>query len=121
MTSLTLHAPNRSGPVETLASWRAVIDERLLWSVVLCVFVLDLATTAFGLSVGLSELNPIAASLLATHGIASLVVVKSAVLAVGVLCYSIVPDRHGILVPLGLALPWGLAVVVNSLAIVVAS
>lgn len=41
MTSLNLRAPNRSAPVETLGAWRAVIDERLSWSVVLCVFVLD--------------------------------------------------------------------------------
>ena len=95
-------------------------NERLLWAVVVVVFALDLVTTRLGLAIGLAESNPVAAALLAGYGFAALVVLKAGAFAVGAACRRIVPDRHGVAIPLGLALPSGTAAVSNALTITVA-
>ncbi len=87
--------------------------ERLLWAVVLLAFVGDLLTTYFGLHAGLTESNPVARGALGRFGFLSLVGLKSFALAVGFVCRTLVPRRYTALVPVGLALPWMFAVVIN--------
>lgn len=122
MQSLNADTSTPLAPVRTAVAGWSVPDERSLWGVVVCAYALDLATTAYGLSIGLAELNPVAASLLATYGIASLVGLKAVALAAGATCRSLVRgwDAATTAIPIGLALPACAAVVVNSLAIVLA-
>ena len=120
MVSLNAESSALPTPLRTVIARWIVPNEQYLWTAVICAFALDLATTAFGLSVGLVEANPIAASLLAAHGFASLVGLKVLVLVVGVVCRTVVPARHAAAIPLGLALPSAAAVVANSFSIAVA-
>lgn len=86
--------------------------ERGLWLVVLAVLVLDVATTAYGLSVGLVERNPLVRGAIDSIGLVVLPVLKLGVVAVALACRRICPT-YAFVVPLGLAIPWTLAVGIN--------
>lgn len=120
MASLNAETSAPAAPVRTAVDRWVLPNERLLWALVVCAFALDVVTTATGLAIGLDELNPIAASLLAAYGIVSLVGLKVVALAIAGVCRAMVPDRVGAAVPLGLVLPSGGAVLVNSVSIAVA-
>ncbi len=70
-------------------------------------------TTYLGLHAGLTESNPVARGALGRFGFLSLVGLKTFALAVGFVCRTLVPRQYVSLVPVGLALPWVFAVVVN--------
>ncbi|MFB6160402.1 MAG: hypothetical protein ABEJ61_04395 [Haloferacaceae archaeon] len=99
--------------------WSTVVRrERLLWGVVLVTLLLDCVLTAYGLSIGLVERNPVAARLVARLGaVPSFAVLKGGVLVVALAGRRLLPDRYTPVVPLALALPWGVAVVVNAAVI----
>lgn len=107
-------------PLSTVLSEWIAPNERLLWALVVCAFALDVATTSYGLSIGLVERNPIAAAMLVHYGIFALVGLKALALATGLLCRSLVPDRLGAVVPFGMIIPSGAAVLMNSFSIAVA-
>lgn len=120
MTPLNVETAAPVEPLQTvLAEWIAP-NERLLWALVIGAFALDVATTSFGLSIGLVERNPIAASMLAEYGIAALVGLKVLALATGLACRSTLPDRLGAVVPFGMIIPSGAAVLMNTFSIAVA-
>lgn len=75
--------------------------------------VLDIALTAYGLGLGLAEMNPVAANAITDHGIAGMALLKLVGFAAAAVGWLIVPRRFGALVPLALATPWLLAAVVN--------
>jgi len=83
-----------------------------LWLVVLAALVLDIATTAYGLSIGLVERNPFVRWALDSVGLAALPVLKLGAVAVALACRRAWP-ACAIVVPLGLAIPWSLAVGIN--------
>lgn len=87
--------------------------EPQLWALAVTVAILDVTLTYAGLQVGLSEGNPVMASLIGSVGIAALVVGKIAALGAGGFLRLLRP-RWGPWVPLGLALPWVVAVGINA-------
>lgn len=99
---------------------RILDRERSLWTLVVVTLVLDVVLTALGRQIGLVEANPLVDSLLVQYGPAALIVLKIVALAAGICARRAVPTRYAASVPLGLALPWGVAVVANALAISVA-
>jgi hypothetical protein len=86
--------------------------EAALWLVVLVAMVLDIATTAYGLSVGLVERNPVVRAALDAFGVAALAAIKVGALALALACRRAWP-ASALVVPLGLAIPWSLAVGIN--------
>ena len=86
--------------------------ERALWLVVLGALVLDIATTAYGLSIGLVEQNPVVRQALEAFGFAALVVAKGGAVTIAVAARFAYP-KCALVAPLGLAVPWVLAVGVN--------
>lgn len=86
--------------------------ESQLWLLAVAAAALDVWLTHWGLHAGFAEGNPVLAVLLAEVGIAALAAVKGAafVVAAGFRQYQ---PLWGPWLPLGLALPWIGAVVVN--------
>jgi hypothetical protein len=88
--------------------------EHLLWLLVIATLVLDVATTTYGLQRGLSEANPLARRLFAQIGpLGAMLVLKGVVLAIGLVAWFSLPSRYRGFVPLGVALPWGVAGMFN--------
>jgi hypothetical protein len=77
----------------------------------------DLATTAYGLHIGLVEKNPVAAQVLQIAGIGGLVGLKLIALAFALVCWKLLPRDYEGFVPLGFALPQLIAVVANTVVI----
>jgi len=97
----------------TYASW--------LWVVAVATLLLDGTLTVYGLRLGLTEVNPVAASLIADVGIVpTLALLKGMALGVAVAGWVVMPEDYRGLVPAGLALPWACASVVNCVAVAVA-
>lgn len=90
--------------------------EFALWTVVVTAMVLDVLLTAYGLSIGLVERNPIVRVAIDSFGFAVLAVVKLLALAIGVGFRLAVP-RYALVAPAGLAVPWVFAVINNALLI----
>jgi hypothetical protein len=87
--------------------------ERALWTLVAVGLVADLLTTYYGLQLGLSESNPVARAAIEQFGFSAMVGLKLFAVGVGLACRQLLPDRHVLLVPLGLAIPWLAASLVN--------
>jgi hypothetical protein len=87
--------------------------ERVLWTLVAVGLVADLLTTYYGLQLGLSESNPVARTAIEQFGFGAMVGLKVFAVAVGLACRQLLPERHVLLVPLGLAVPWLAASLVN--------
>lgn len=120
MATFNVETSIPTASLDTLVDEWIAPNERLLWTLVVCAFALDVATTSFGLSIGLVERNPIAASLLVEYGIAALVGLKAVALATGLACRSVVPERYTGVVPFGMVVPSGAAVLMNTVSIAVA-
>lgn len=94
---------------------RATSYEAPLWALALLTLTLDVVTTTYGLEAGLAEMNPFVNYLLPIFGLAgTFVVLKSSALLVGIAAWGTMPSKVRGVVPLGLALPWGIAVVSNT-------
>lgn len=87
--------------------------ELLLWVLVCWALVMDIVLTAYGLSIGLVERNPLMRQALDIFGIAALGLAKAAAVAVA-LVFRVLWPEYALLAPLGLAVPWILAVAVNA-------
>jgi len=98
---------------ETLAPGGVSRLERALWCVVVVALVADVGLTAYGLSLGLVERNPIMRQALDVFGIAALAIGKGFALAVGLAVRARWPE-YATVVPLGLALPWLVAAGINA-------
>jgi len=98
-----------------VAATMANVDgwERVLWVLVGVALVGDLLTTYYGLKIGLTESNPVARAAIEQFGFSAMIALKLFAVGVGVCCRQLLPERHGLLVPAGLAVPWMAAVVVN--------
>lgn len=86
--------------------------ELVLWVVVFGALVSDIATTAYGLSIGLVEQNPVMRHALESFGLVSLAVAKVGAVAVALAVRAVWPE-YALLAPLALAVPWVLAVGIN--------
>ncbi|ELZ22508.1 hypothetical protein C475_18388 [Halosimplex carlsbadense 2-9-1] len=87
--------------------------ELLLWVLVCWALVLDIVLTAYGLSIGLVERNPLMRQALETFGLAALGLAKAGAVAVALVFRFLWPE-YAIVAPLGLAIPWILAVLINA-------
>lgn len=95
----------------------AVSDlELLLWVLVCWALVLDIVLTAYGLSIGLVERNPLVRHALDTFGVISLAIAKAAAVGIALFFRSIWPE-YAIVAPAGLAVPWLVAVALNAVLI----
>lgn len=105
----------RPSPVERVdAAVESASDlELALWLVVVWTLVLDVALTVHGLSVGLAERNPVIQPAIHAVGPVALVLAKGAAVAVALALRAAFP-RCALVVPLGLAIPWGLAALYNA-------
>jgi hypothetical protein len=74
---------------------------------------LDVGLTDYGLAMGLSEANPLGRMALDAFGSPGLLLAKLPVLALATVCWRLLPETERWAVPLGLALPWGAAVLTN--------
>nr|WP_206042072.1 DUF5658 family protein [Haloarcula argentinensis] len=91
-----------------------VAVERELWLVVAVTLIIDVWLTHVGLQHGLQEGNPLMRAAIETFGIAVLGLTKVGVLGMAGLIRQLLSDQRGVVVPLGLALPWVAAVVINA-------
>lgn len=111
---------DRTVPIGTIDGWcSALLDElaaveRELWLVVAVTLIVDVWLTHVGLQHGLHEGNPMMRAAIETFGIAVLGLTKIAVLGLAGLARQLLSDQRGVVVPLGLALPWVAAVVINA-------
>lgn len=101
-----LGVPHRLSRVQ---SW-----ERELWFLAIIAMMVDVTLTVHGLQLGLQELNPVARRFLEAAGVLGLYFLKLFALSVGVCGRFLLPTRHRWLVPLALAIPSGIAVLINA-------
>lgn len=102
--------------------YRTVLEElagveRLLWVAVVATLVVDVWLTHVGIQSGLREGNPLMRVAIETFGIVVLAAVKLGVLALAGVVRRALPGRDGVVVPLGIVLPWAGAVLVNCVRI----
>lgn len=103
-------------PGTSVASERGRLSdlERVAWALVGVTLLGDVMFTLIGLSVGATEGNPIARQLMETIGtLPAMAILKLSALAVAVFGWSLLPPSARIVVPMGLAVPWGLATALN--------
>ncbi|MFU1781745.1 DUF5658 family protein [Haloarcula japonica] len=111
---------DRTVPIGTIDEWcSALLDElaaveRELWLVIAVTLIVDVWLTHVGLQHGLHEGNPVMRAAIETFGIAILGLTKVGVLGLAGLTRQLLSDQRGVVVPLGLALPWVAAVVINT-------
>ncbi|WP_336339027.1 DUF5658 family protein [Haloarcula brevis] len=111
---------DRTVPIGAIDRWcSALLDElagveRELWLVVAVTLVVDVWLTHVGLQHGLQEGNPVMRAAIETFGFAVLGLTKVAALGLAGVTRRLLSDRRGVVVPLGIALPWAGAVVVNA-------
>ncbi|ELZ98978.1 hypothetical protein C440_01440 [Haloferax mucosum ATCC BAA-1512] len=92
----------------------AVSGDHALWGVTMLAFALDVLTTLYGLGQGLTELNPVVLALMPTLGaVGSLLFLKLVVVAVAVGAWTTLPARYRASIPIGVAVPWGVAGLMN--------
>jgi hypothetical protein len=93
--------------VESVETW--------LWGLVAVSFALDVGLTYYGLGLGLHEANPIARSFFSMLGvIEAMLLLKGTVVAIALVAWVSMPRRYRPVVPLGVALPWLVASVINA-------
>ncbi|GCF12336.1 hypothetical protein Harman_02710 [Haloarcula mannanilytica] len=115
---------DRTVPIGAIDGWcSALLDElagveRELWLVVVATLVVDVWLTHVGLQHGLHEGNPVMRAAIETFGIAVLALTKVGVLGLAGLTRRALSEQRGVVVPLGLALPWVGAVLINATLLV---
>ncbi|WP_049923092.1 DUF5658 family protein [Halopiger djelfimassiliensis] len=87
--------------------------ERLGWALVGVSLVADIVTTVVGLRLGLAESNPVARGALEGYGLAGMIALKAVAVGIGLVCRPLLPKASRPIIPLGLALPWTVAVCFN--------
>ena len=96
-------------------------NERALWGLLAVALLADAVLTWYGLGRGLTEANPVMAAAMAWLGVAGgITVVKGAALVVAGLARVTVSPETTPVVPLAMAIPWGLAALINVLGLVTA-
>lgn len=83
-----------------------------LWLLALVALALDVWLTYYGLSHGFAEGNPVLVVAMEHLGFGAVVLAKATAVSLGGLSRTLYP-QHRAVIPLGLAVPWAGAVVVN--------
>ena len=85
-----------------------------LWSLVAVGFVLDIASTYYGLGVGLEESNPIIRRMFSIIGVLeTMVFMKSFVVAMALFAWVTLPEQYRPVIPIGVSIPWLIASAIN--------
>jgi hypothetical protein len=102
--------------------WRSLNEyEAALWGLVVASMLADTVLTYHGIERGLAEGNPIARFGLEQFGYGALGALKIFALAIGLVGRALLPEGYTAVVPLGLAIPWTIASVINATLIVTAT
>ncbi len=110
---MTIHGAGTWGKVSQ--------HEPVLWGLVVVSMVVDTALTYYGLERGLVEGNPVARFGLERFGYVTLGALKILALGVGLVGRTVLPADYTPIVPLGLAIPWTIASLINAVLIVTVS
>ncbi|ADQ67359.1 hypothetical protein C499_07915 [Halogeometricum borinquense DSM 11551] len=113
-------APNVSTSATTVTNLLDLLAERegVLWVAVVVTYLLDVALTAYGLSLGFEEANPVARATMVLFGpLPAMVALKTFVIGVAVVFTRIAPPMGRPLIPLAVATPWAIASLSNFLVI----
>jgi hypothetical protein len=117
--------PFAVGRVPGLRAWAErtslTRSERVLWATAVVTMFADVGLTAYGLEVGLRELNPVSRAAYHGFGVAGLVWLKLVALSVAVAGRLLVPDRYGDVVPAMLVVPWLAGSAFNVVVLLVAT
>jgi len=103
----------------TIETWgRRALDllasvERELWLLVVAALLADVYLTQLGLQTGFREGNPVARRLIEAFGIGALAALKVGIVGTAGVLSRLVPARQAPTIPLGLAIPWVVAVCIN--------
>lgn len=92
-------------------------NETLLWILVVGALLIDLGLTLYGLELGFSEQNQLAARLLTWFGAAGVIALKLGALGLAVGLRQLLPVGYRGLVPLALAIPWWVGALSNAVNI----
>ncbi|KAB1188505.1 MULTISPECIES: DUF5658 family protein [Haloferax] len=110
--------PQVDTPSSTIS--HILTDDHILWVVTMLALVLDVLTTLYGLGRGLAELNPVVLAFIPTLGVVgSLLFLKVVVLTVALVAWVSLPKRYRAAIPIGVAVPWGIAGLMNTQLILV--
>jgi len=110
--------PAVGGAALDAAATRTTAHAPLLWAVAIASLVADGVLTVYGIRLGLTEVNPVAADLIAHVGaLPALALLKGVALTVAVAGWVVMPENYRGLVPAGLALPWAVASLLNCVAV----
>lgn len=104
---------SHSGFIERAVS-AASRHEPVLWTLVAVSLVGDVLLTHHGLQSGLTEGNPLVRNAVADAGIGMLGALKVGAVSLGLTAWLAMSGRERAVVPLGLALPWLAATVLNT-------
>lgn len=102
-----------SGYVERIVL-AASRQEQWLWALVAVTLLGDIVLTRQGLTQGLTEGNPVVRTAIADGGIGMLGALKGVAVGLGLTTWLAMPEHERVVVPLGLALPWLGATLVNA-------
>lgn len=107
------------GPRATMARFRRRLraNERALWGLVLLALLLDFGLTVYGFQLGFVEQNEVGRWLLSTYGIAGILGLKLAALALALGLRQLLPPGYRGIVPLALAVPWWIGAIANAVQI----
>jgi len=106
------------GPYLDAVATHTTAHASWLWAVALASLAADGALTVYGIRLGLTEVNPVAADLIASVGtLGALALLKGGALTVAVVGWVVMPEDYRGLVPAGLALPWVSASLMNVVAV----
>lgn len=95
--------------------------EPSFWGLVVASMIADTALTYYGIERGFVEGNPIARFALERAGYAALGALKLLALGVGLVGWTVLPAGYTVIVPLGLAIPWTIASLINAALILTVS
>ena len=97
-----------------------VSDDNVLWVVTMLALILDVLTTLYGLGRGLAELNPVVLALIPSFGpVGALLFLKMVVLCIAVVAWTVIPKAYRAAIPIGVAVPWGVAGLMNTQLILI--
>jgi len=110
--------PAVGGATLDAVATRTTAHAPVLWTIAIASFVADGVLTVYGIRLGLTEVNPVAADLIADVGaLPALALLKGVALTVAVAGWFVMPEDYRGLVPAGLALPWVVASLLNCVAV----
>lgn len=109
-------ATHETGVWEALSGYESV-----LWGLVVLAMIADTALTYYGIERGFVEGNPVARLAFERFGYVALGALKLLALGVGLVGRAALPVGYTAIVPLGLAIPWTIASLVNAALIVTVS